>query len=109
MITNFKLYCEDYNTGIVRINLDGHPSVQQLKVEETEKGTRVYLMIDDKVYDELSIILPNSNDLDKSEFFVNPNIDKNIVDELENQNFINRTNTVGNAAGKKTISYSLSI
>jgi len=108
MITKFQLF-EDFQSGVVRCIVNNKPLVFKLKVNNTEKGTKVYLMLDDQLYDELSILVPDTNKLTSGEFFLNPDINPDIVKELESQNFIQKSGKNSKAGDKNTISYSLTI
>ena len=90
---------EDYNTGIFQCILNGHQMIFNLKIKDDGK---IFLMLDNDLYAELSVTIPESKNLLNDEFYLNPKIDKKIVDELVKQNFITVTNNSGNVAGEET-------
>ena len=94
---------KDSETGI--ISIDG--TIYHLQFNETKDGLKVDLMIDNDIYQELSIFLPDTDKLDNNEFFINPIVDKKIIDKLEKENFISKGDTETIAGDKKTISYHL--
>ena len=67
----------------------------------------MYLISDNSIYDELSIIIPDSDNLSKSEFYINPNISEEIIDTLINENFIQSSGKKSIAGNKETISYKI--
>jgi hypothetical protein len=105
MVTKFKIFLERAETGIVNIRLDDNDMIFNFDVKNTEKGTRAFLMYDESPYAELSVIVPDTENLDKSEFFLNPEVDKRIVDELVKQNFIQKGDRTTTAGDVQTVSY----
>jgi hypothetical protein len=97
---------EDYNTGRFRVNINGNILVLTLYVQHSNI-TNVYLMLGDDIYDNLSVELPDSEKLDKDEFFINPDVDEEIIKELINQGFIEEGTHKSIAGDKKTKSYIL--
>jgi len=77
----------------------------KIRVNQKEDYTSIDLIIDDEVYDNLSVETPDSKNLDKNEFFINPEIDKKIVKELVSQNFIHETGVLSTFGDKSTKSY----
>jgi hypothetical protein len=98
----YKFIKEDYETSFFNVG----KTTYWLYVKEDEI-CRVYIMLGDDIYEKLSIDLPNSTELDDEEFFLNPNIDKKIIDVLINQNFISEGNKEAIAGDKKTKSFYL--
>ena len=96
-----KLF-EEYNTSLFKVD----DMYFTLHVEDITP-TQVYLMLDGDIYEELSIIIPNSSKLKKDEFFINPKINDNIIKVLLDQNFISETGKEDMAGDKKTKSYIL--
>jgi len=103
MITRYTSFLEKYDTGLFRY--DNKPL--KLKVSYDGKITNVKITYMDKYYEDLSVTIPDSKDLDKDEFFLNPDIDKNLVNELVNQGFIEKSDKESMAGNKKTTSYTL--
>ena len=103
MITSYYVF-EEYMTGL--INYNGIPL--KLDVDYSNGVTNVTLMYSDSVYDELSVSVPDSDELDRDEFFLNPDIDKKLVDKLVSQGFIESSGKHTSYAGKyKVKSYKL--
>ena len=98
MITNFSDF-----TGVIKI--DGQ--LFHLKYDEEKQPFEVRLYLHSGKYEELSIIVPDSDNLGHKEFFLNPTVDKKIVDSLESENFIQSTGKTTMAGDKKTKSYTL--
>lgn len=94
---------KELETGI--ISIDG--IIYHLQFNNTREGLDVDLMINDNIYQNLSVHTPDSDKLDADEFFLNPIVDKKIVDTLEKENFISKGNSETIAGDKKTISYHL--
>jgi hypothetical protein len=96
-----KLF-EDYTTGSLKVG----DLVLSLYVQQSNV-TNVYLLLGDDIYDNLSVELPDSEQLDIDEFFLNPELDTKIVDELVNQGFIEEGENETTAGDKPTKSYRL--
>lgn len=103
---NYILLFEDYNTGVFKVNINGEELILRLYIEE-EPITRVYLILNNEIYEHLSVEIPESKYLNKGEFFLNPEISNNIVEVLINQQFIEETGKKAQAGLKETISYQL--
>lgn len=102
-----KLF-EDYVSGMFGLNLDGEYIVFNLYVQKSgDNVTNVYILLDDDIYDNLSIETPDSSSLNDEEFFLNPDLDKRIVQELIRQNFITKSDKRTLAGDKETVSYYL--
>lgn len=97
-----KFIKEDYTTSIFNVE----DMVYWLYVEEGEI-CKVYIMLGDDLYEKLSVDLPESFELEDEEFFLNPDVDKKIVDVLINQNFIAEGNKISVAGDTETKSYFL--
>ena len=109
MIISFnKFINEEFTSGLFKTKIKGDDLILKINVSYNP-FTKVNLIKDNEIYDNLSIELPNSNELRKGEFYLNPDINKNIVRELENQNFITKTNHTEIAGNEKTTSYILNI
>jgi len=110
MIVSFNEFLnENFISGRFLTNINGREIVLKLQVEYINLLTKVYLIKDNKVYDNLSINLPDSRKLREGEFFLNPDINSNIVKELTKQNFITKQKTESIAGDKKTTAYKLNI
>jgi len=93
---------ENYQTGY--FNYDDRPFKLDVKQGDT---TVVKILYMDKRYEDLSVDIPDSKNLDKDEFFINPSIDNGMLEEIEKQGFIECTNKVSMAGDKETKSYKL--
>jgi len=102
MITIF----DDYS-GLISVNVDGRTLYFHLKYDDDKFPFEVQLEMRTGEYDDLSVIVPDSEELDRREFFVNPKLDKNIVNTLENEGFIQETGKETVAGEYKTKSYVL--
>ena len=90
---------ESYRTGAVSITIDGVENVFTLKRDDM----RVYLMKDDEVYQQLDIETPDTKNLDDDEFYMAPDIPKEIVDELTAQGFIDKCEKDESLAGDQKV------
>ena len=104
MITKFKDF-----SGIISVNMDGNIMYFKLKFDDNEFPIDIDLYVNDNKYGKLSIIIPDSNKLERKEFFINPDINDKIVDALKKENFIQETNKKSIAGDKEVKSYVLSI
>jgi len=104
MIKNFNIFIgENYKTGF--FNYENMPFL--LNVKHNNNKTSVEIIYKEHVYEHLSVDIPDSKDLGEDEFFINPIIDKGMVELLENEGFIECTNIKSMAGDKKTVSYKL--
>ena len=103
MITNFNDY-----SGVIKINIDDDEMYFHLKYDDKKLPFEVSLYLEDGKYGDLSIIIPDSEELNRKEFFLNPEINTKIVEELETQNFIQKSGKESIAGDKKTKSYIIS-
>ena len=101
MITNFKLFESD-DSSVFLVNLDGDDTVFKLRYSD-----KIYIMLDSEVYQELSIEIPDTKKLDEDGFFMNPDVKKDIIDVLVDENFIEETGVESVAGDKKTKSYTI--
>lgn len=104
MITKFKVF-----SGIFSVNLDNGTNVFKLSYNDKEKPLKVDLITDEHVYDNLSVTVPDSKELDSNEFFLNMEVDKRIIKELIEQGFITKTNKKTMSGDIETISYKIII
>ena len=99
---HLKLF-EDFESGIISISLDGKEYTFTL----SQKGKKIYLKKDDEIYQRLDIEIPDSQELEEDEFFMAPDVKKEIVNELIGQGFIQKLNKESIAGNKKVNAYSL--
>lgn len=104
MITKFNDY-----SGVISVILNDIKFYFHLKYDENKLPFEVKLEIPSGNYDDLSIIIPDSDKLERKEFFINPKIDQKIVSELEKENFIEYSGKESIAGEDKTKSYKLII
>jgi len=103
-INDFSLFLnEKYESGVFDFN--GLSFKLDTFYDNDETYVRILYM--DKHYEDLSVIVPKSKILDTDEFFLNPNIDKEMVNVLIDQGFIECTNKKTMAGDKLTKSYML--
>jgi len=103
MIKRFTQFInENYETGY--FNYGGRPF--KLDVEEGNT-TIVKILYMDKRYEDLSVDIPDSKELEKDEFYINPTIDEKMVEELVKQGFIECTDKVSMAGDFESKSYKL--
>lgn len=107
MKSYLQFIIEQNTTGIISIRVRDKNYIFTLDSEETKKGLKVYLMLDDEIFQELSVEVPDSEKLDTNEFFLNPAIDSKIVKSLEQENFISKGKQTTMAGDKQTLSYHL--
>ena len=104
MLKKFKEFIkENYETGI----FDYDNMAFKLDVKFINNLTDVRIMYMGKYYDDLSINIPGSEELDNDEFYLNPNVDKELIKTLVDQGFIEETENESMAGDKKTKSYKL--
>lgn len=97
---------EEFNnneTSPINIMVDG----KDLTFTIINDDNKIYLMKDDSIYQELSVDIPDSDDLEDDEFFMAPDIKKEIVDELVSQGFLQKLDKESVAGDKKVIAYKL--
>lgn len=104
MITKFKVF-----SGIFSVNVNNKKMIFKLSYDIDKKPFEINLINNDEIYDNLSVVIPDSKDLDSNEFYLNTDIDNNIVNELIKQGFIIKTDKQNIAGDKKTNSYKLNI
>lgn len=113
MITNFIKYLESNNyklTGVVNIKIDNKDTAVHLgyKTKQTG-GSEVALFIGDEKYFDLSIKIPDSDELNSSEFYLEPNINPEIIEQLVKLGLITKTDVTAVAGDKKAIKYYLNV
>jgi len=96
MITKFNDF-----SGV--INIDGE--YFKLNFDDSKMPFEVNLYVKNGLYNNLSVIVPDSKTLGHKEFFLNPEIEQNIISALKKENFIQETGKESIAGDKKTISY----
>ena len=97
-----KFINEGYKSGY--FNYDNMPL--RLKISNNNNKTEIKILYKDEYYTDLSIDI-HGKELNKDEFFINPDIDDNLIKELEEQGFIEMTDKKIMAGDKKTNSYKL--
>ena len=105
MILNYKNFIKESLSGPCLVTIDGEELVLRIDI----KSNSINLISDGKIYDNLSVELPETTELRKDEFFINPDIDFEIIKQLTEQNFISKTSTTTSYGEQKTISYILNI
>jgi len=102
MITKFNQF-----SGLFSVTIDDRKLALRLKYDENIIPIQIKIVLDNDDYDELSIIVPDSDELDRKEFFLNPKIDETIIKTLVDENFIQETDNETVAGEFKTKSYIL--
>jgi hypothetical protein len=105
---NPEVVLENFESGIFKSVVDSKEMIFNLDIKYKE-CTEINLIYNDKIWDNLSVTTPDSVKLSKNEFYLNPEINKNIVKELREQGFITKTGKKTLAGDKETESYSLNI
>ena len=100
MITDFKIFESIDESGVFSVIIDGNNILFHLRYSD-----KIYIMIDEEIYQELSIELPKSKGLDENEFFMNPDVDENIINVLIDENFIEVSDEESIAGEQETKSY----
>lgn len=95
MITSFKLFESD-ESGFFSVG----GVVYYLRYSD-----KIYIMLDDEIYQELSIEIPDTKQLENSGFFMNPEVNQDIINILIDENFIEETNKKSIAGDKEVKSY----
>lgn len=103
MITNFNDF-----SGMFGVEIDNILVSYYLKIDEN-KPINIDIYTKNGLYDNLSISIPESTNLEYNEFFINPKINKIIINTLISENFIEKTNKTAIAGDLKTYSYVLLI
>jgi hypothetical protein len=103
MILNFQRFVENQQTGLFQVEIEGNSMNFTLDIQENP--TQVLIILGNEVYDELSVNIPASEDLQTGEFFLNPKIHPQIVKTLVNQGFIEETSQTAVAGDQETRSY----
>jgi hypothetical protein len=99
---------KEFNS-IINVKSNGKESVYYLDYDVNLTPFIITLYKNGVKYDDLNITIPESYRLNKKEFFLNPNIDKDIVNELVIQNFMAETYQDAVAGDIPTKSYILTI
>lgn len=97
---------EEFNnneTSPINIIVDG----EDLTFTIINNDNKIYLMKDDNIYQELSVEIPDSDDLEDDEFFMSPDVKKEIIDELVSQGFLQKLDKKSIAGDKKVNAYKL--
>jgi len=100
MITKFKIF--ENSNPIFSVIINNKKYVFSLS-----KTDEINIILDNKLYQKLSITIPDTKKLDDNMFFINPNVKKEIIDILIKENFIEKTNITAIAGDKETKAYKL--
>ena len=100
MITNF----DDFS-GVISVVIDDRTLYFHVEYDENKEPFEVNLTLKSGEYIELSVNIPDSDELNHKEFFLNPKVVPKIVAALEKENFIQETGKESVAGEKKTKSY----
>lgn len=93
--------------ALISIIVNGKNIYFHIKYNEDKIPFEVKLVTHDGEYIDLSIKIPDSENLNRNEFFLNPEVESEIVDTLERENFIEESGKISVAGDKKTKSYIL--
>ena len=99
---HLKLF-EEFESSVITIVIDGNEQTFTILSE----NSKVYLMKGDEIYQRLDIKIPDSEELDIDEFFMDPNVRSEIVEELETQRFIQKLDIESVAGDEKVTAYKL--
>jgi hypothetical protein len=104
MISKFVEFVnENYKTGV--FNYKG--MTFKLDVKMKNNLTNVKILYKNSLYNNLSVDIPESEKLDSDEFYLNPKVDKELVNMLVDQGFIEESGKEKMAGDEKTKSYKL--
>jgi hypothetical protein len=101
MITNFKIF-ENTNNPIFSVIIDNEKYIFSLS-----KTNEINILLDNELYQTLSITIPDTRKLDNNMFFIDPTVKKEIIDVLIEENFIEKTDIKSIAGDKETTAYKL--
>jgi len=101
MLTHF----DDFAGGVISVKIDGTTMYFHLKYDEDSEPFEVKLYLHDGKYEDLSVIIPDSEELKHKEFFLNPKVNPKIVNTLVKENFIKESGKTSIAGDKQTKSY----
>lgn len=99
---HLKLF-EEYISDVINIFFDGEDYVFKLK----QDGRKVFLLDKGNIYQRLDVEIPESKNLADDEFFMSPDVRKEIIDSLIEQGFIEKLDKTSMAGDKKVIAYKL--
>jgi len=99
---HLKLF-EEFESTAITIVINGKEQTFTI----SQEGKKIYLMRDNDIYQRLDIQIPDSDELEIDEFFMAPDVQPNIVEELKNQGFIQKLNKESIAGDKKVTAYKL--
>jgi hypothetical protein len=102
MIKKFEFYIkENFKSEPISIGDKTYYIETALK----DNKLNVYLIYKGNLYEELSVIIPESDNINKDEFFLNPKVRYSIVNELETRKFIQKLDKQAKAGDKTAILY----
>jgi hypothetical protein len=99
----FLEFINENKSGILSYN----NNIYNLKFFYKNNKLYVDLYLNKMKYQPLSILIPDSENLNKNEFYINPEVDLNLIDELIKQNFISKGENTAIAGDVETKSYFL--
>jgi hypothetical protein len=99
----FLEFINENKTGILSFK----DNIYNLKFFYKKNKLYIDLYLNNMKYQPLSILIPDSENLNKNEFFINPEVDLNLIEELIKQNFISKGENVAIAGDVETKSYFL--
>jgi len=109
VITKFNLFESMQTSGVVSIKIGGKLMYFHLKYNENKTPFRVELWLNTGKYQNLSIEIPDSKKLDRKEFYLNPDINIEIINTLKDEGFVEESGKQSIAGDEKTKSYTLLI
>jgi hypothetical protein len=102
MIKKFEEYIkENFKSDPISIGDDTY----YLETVIKDNKLNVYLVYNGNLYEEISVIIPESDTINQDEFFLNPKVKYSIVDALETQGYIQRLDKQAKAGEKTTNLY----
>jgi len=101
MITNFKIF-ENLTNPIFSVIIDNNKYVFSLT-----RTDEINIILDDELYQTLSITIPDTKNLDDNMFFINPDVRPEIINVLIDDNFIEGTDIQAIAGDKETKAYKI--
>lgn len=102
MIKKFENYIKE-NFKSDPISIGDKTFYLETKIKDNKLN--VYLLYNGNLYEEISVIIPESDKINKDEFFLNPKVRYGIVNELENRKIIQKMDMQAKAGDKTTYLY----
>lgn len=79
----------------------------KIKTYNVDDYLQVDLLYDNKIYQKISVDIPDTKKLNNDEFFMNPDVHNTVIKELIKQNFIEKSNKKSKAGTNIVFSYRL--